>query len=65
MVTERYRLLEWHAWDDDGKTTEELAARELYDELNCSQENRNLADLLESVWATIAPEAIKSLEDRK
>jgi iduronate 2-sulfatase len=45
MVTERHHLVEWHTWDNIGKTAGEFVARELYDNLDDPQENINLADI--------------------
>jgi arylsulfatase A-like enzyme len=49
MVTGRYHLVEWHTWDNEAKTAGELVAREVYDNKEDPQENRNLADLPEHV----------------
>jgi hypothetical protein len=45
MVTERYHLVEWRTWDNDGKIAGDLVARELYDNRDDPQENVNLADI--------------------
>jgi len=47
MVTSRYHFVEWYAWDDETKTAQDLAARELYDLQTDPDEDANIANLPE------------------
>ncbi len=43
MRTDRYRYVEWHAWDKETNTWGERTGRELYDHQNDPLENTNVA----------------------
>ena len=43
MVTRRYHYVEWRYWDDETKTSGDVAAVELYDNRSDSDENTNVA----------------------
>ncbi|MCF6341901.1 MAG: sulfatase [Bacteroidales bacterium] len=48
LRTDRYRYVEWYAWDKETDTRGELTDRELYDHQNDPQENTNIAGLEEN-----------------